>query len=91
MEQENLRPTEDELMAREDKCRKALKTVGRAVFMRMFVTGLLVWALLQTELRLWVMGLMSFVLVINLGGMLPLVTELKARRRELKEIMDQYE
>lgn len=85
------RPSEDELMEREEKCRKSIKTVGKAVFMRVFVTALLIWALLQTELQLWVMGLMAFVLVINLSGMFPLFTELKKQRRELKAIMDQYE
>ena len=38
--EEILKPTEDELMAAEEKCRKAIKTVAKAVFMRLFVTGL---------------------------------------------------
>ena len=91
MEEKVKRPSEDELMEAEEKCRKAIKTVGRAVFMRIFVTALLVFCLLQTELQLWVIGLMAFVLIINLSGMLPLTTELRKQRRLLKTIMDQYE
>ena len=89
MEKE-LCPTEDELMEREDKCRKALKTVGKAIFMRLFVTALVVWIVIQNGMEFWVMGLMLFVLLINLGGLLPLCGELKKRILELRSIMDQY-
>lgn len=90
MQQEN-RSSEDLLMEREEKCRKARKSVSKAIFMRLFVTGLLLWVLFQTAMELWVLGLMAFVLLINVSGLLPLVTELRKRNRELKEIMDQYE
>ena len=89
MEKE-LCPTEDELKEREEKCRKALKTVGKAIFMRLFVTALLVWIVIQNGMEFWVMGLMLFVLLINLGGLLPLCGELKKRILELRSIMDQY-
>lgn len=91
MEDEILRPSEDELMQREEKCRKAIKTVVRAILMRLFVTGLLIWVVFQTSMELWVIGMMVFVLIINLSGLLPLGQELKKQRRLLKEIMDQYE
>ena len=83
--------SEEELMEREEKCRKSLKTLGRAIFMRLFVTGLLIFALLRSEMQLWGYGLMAFVLVINIGGSLPLLTEFKRKRLELKSIMEQYE
>ena len=91
MEEEILRPSEDELMEREEKCRKARKTVTKAIAMRLFVTVLLVWILFQTAMELWVIGLMIFVMLINLSGLLPLIAELKKQNRLLKEIMDQYE
>ena len=91
MEEEILRPGEDELMEQEDKCRRSLKTVGKAVFMRLFVTGLLIWVLVQSAMDLWIIGLIALVLLINLTGLLPLVSELRKRRAELKSIMDQYE
>jgi len=90
MEMEH-RPTEDELMEQEEKCRKALKTVGKAIFMRLFVALLLVWIVFQTGMDLWIIGLMVFVLLINLSGLLPLGAELKKRIRELRSIMEQYE
>ena len=91
MEQEEIRPSEDELMAREDKCRKARKTVTKAIAMRVFVTALLLWVVFQTSMELWIIGLMVFVMLINLSGLLPLVSELRKQNRLLREIMDQYE
>ena len=90
MENENLL-SEEELMEREERCRKSIKTVGKAVFMRLFVSGLLIWVALQTGMELWVIGMLAVVLIINLSGMLPLTAELRKQRRLLKEIMDQYE
>lgn len=90
MEMEN-RPTEDVLMEQEDKCRKARKTVRKAILMRLFVTALLIWVVFQTAMEPWIIGLMAFVLLINLSGLLPLGAELKKQNRLLKEIMDQYE
>lgn len=78
-------------MEREETCRKTIRTVGKAVAMRLFVTGLLIWILFQTAMAPWVIGLMIFVLMINVGGLFPMLTELKLRRRELKSIMAQYE
>ena len=91
MERDTLRPTEDELMEREEKCRKAIRTVARAIFMRLFAAVLMFWALTRTELELWVLGLMAFVLLITVSGLLPLGTELKKRRQELRSILDQFE
>ena len=88
MENENL--TEDSF-DREERCRKAIKTVGKAVFMRLFVTVLLVAAMVQAELELWALGLIAFVMIINLSGLLPLGAELKKRRAELKEILAEEE
>ena len=90
MEKENLPPEEDSF-EREERCRKAIKTVGKAIFMRLFVTAILIWAVLQANMELWVIGLMAFVLIINLTGLLPLISELKKRRKELKAIIAEEE
>ena len=89
--EEILKPTEDELMAAEEKCRKAIKTVAKAVFMHVFVTGLLIWIALQSSMETWTLGLIAMVLLINLSGLLPLGKELSKRIRDLRSIMDQYE
>lgn len=90
MENEKLIPEQDSL-DREDRCRKALKTVSKAIFMRLFVTAILIWAVLQADMDLWVVGLMILVMVVNLTGMLPLITEWKKRRKELKQILEEDE
>ena len=90
MEKDILFPEEDSL-DKEDRCRKAIKTVGKAIFMRIFVAALLIWAMVRAELELWVVGLIAFVMLINLSGLLPLGAELKKRWAELKEILAEEE
>lgn len=90
MDDEQLTP-EPDIYDREDQCRKAIRTVGKAIFMRLLVTALLVFILLGKGMQIWVIGLMAFVLVINLAGMLPLIQELRKQRKMLKEILAQEE
>lgn len=85
------RISEDELMSREEDCRKDMKTVAKAIFMRIFVLVLLLWIFTKTAMELWVMGMIAFVLLMTAGGMLPLLAEFKKRRAELKSILEQYE
>ncbi len=86
---ENL--SEEDLMGQEDRCRSAMKTVAKAIFMRLFVTVLLVWVLLKTSGQIWIIGMMVLVVIVNLSGMLPLAAEWKKCRKELRSILDQYE
>lgn len=90
MADENLTP-EPDIYDREDQCRKSIRTVGKAVFMRLFVTALLIFVLIGNGMQGWVIGLIVFVLIINLTGMLPLVQELRKQRKLLKEILDEAE
>jgi len=78
-----------DLLEREERCQKAMKTIGKAIFMRLFICGLLVWVVLRTAMEPWVIGLMLLVLVINLTGTLPLITELKKRRAEWKNLLEE--
>ena len=91
MEEQYIRPTEDELIAQEEKCRKSMRPVAKAVFMRIFVMALLVWAMIQATMELWIVGIVVFVMLITLAGMLPLIREWNKQRKKLKEILDQYE
>lgn len=84
-------PTEEELMQQEERCRRARKAVAKAILMRLVVTGLLIWVAVQSAMKPWMVGLMAFVLIVNLSGLLPLVAELRSRSRELKHILSQYE
>lgn len=90
MEQENTTPEMD-AYDREEQCRKVLRTVGKAIFMRLLVTALLIFILIGTGMQVWVIGMMVFVLIINLAGMLPLVQEWKKQRKLLKEILAEEE
>lgn len=78
-------------MDREERCKKALKTVGKAIFMRLFVTAVLIWVVFQTNMEVWVVGLIVFVMIINLSGLLPLSLEMKKKYGEFKQILDLYE
>jgi uncharacterized membrane protein HdeD (DUF308 family) len=80
-----------DLSEREERCQKAMKTVAKAIFMRLVVTGLLIWVILSTVRELWVVGLMLLVLVINVTGILPLAAELKKRRAEWKLLLEEEE
>lgn len=82
---------EPDIYDRENQCRKAIRTVGKAVFMRLLVTALLIFVLIGNGMQGWVIGLIVFVLIINLTGMLPLVQELRKQRKLLKEILDEEE
>ena len=80
-----------DLLEREERCQKAMKTVTKAIFMRMAVTGLLVWVIFSRIRELWVAGLMLLVLLINVTGSLPLFAELKKRRIEWKNLLEEEE
>jgi len=91
MEKESIQISEDILMEQEENCRKALKTLAKALFMRLFVLILLFFILFRGDMELWIIGLMLFLLIITVGGALPLVSEWKKQRRRLREILNQYE
>ena len=80
-----------DLLEREERCQKAMKTITKAIFMRMVVTGLLVWVIFSRIRELWVAGLMLLVLLINVTGSLPLIAELKKRRMEWKSLLEEEE
>ncbi len=80
---------EEDSFAREERCRKALNTVGKAIFMRLFVVVLLILVAVKAQTSFAVVLMLLLVLVINLSGMLPLVKEWKARKAELNQILDE--
>ena len=80
-----------DLLEREERCQKAMKTVTKAIFMRMAVTGLLVWVIFSRIREFWVAGLMLLVLLINVTGSLSLIAELKKRRMEWKSLLEEEE
>ena len=89
MEPENQTPESEDLYDREEKCQRAMKTVGRACLMRLLVAALLVFILIRSPGSLLLWGLVGFVLLINLGGMLPLLAELRKRRWEYRQLLQE--
>ena len=76
----------DELFDLEERCAKSIRTVARAIFIRIAVSGLLIWVVLAVNHTPVVIGLAAFVLLMNLMGLFPLVRELRKRLREQKEL-----
>lgn len=80
-----------DVLEREERCEKTLKTLRKAMIMRLFVTAVLIWAVFRAEMEVWVIGLMGLVMLINLTGLLPLYQEWKKRRAEWKQIIAEDE
>ena len=78
----------DSFFLEDERITKALKTVRKAVIMRIVVMVLLIWTLFQTAMEPWIIGLMVFVLVINLAGMIPLVREWRAQKQKLDDLWE---
>ena len=86
----DLEPKENmTLLEREERCQKAMKAVGKAIFMRLVVSAILIWAVMRAPMDVWVVGLMLLVLLINLTGILPLAAEMKKRRAEWKQLLSE--
>ena len=80
-----------DLSEREERCQKAIKAVFKAIFMRLTVCGLLIWAVFCSDLDLWVIGLMLLMMLMNLSGILPLASELKKQRAVWKQLLEEEE
>ena len=89
MDQAQQTPDTEDLYDREEKCQRAMKTVGRACLMRLLVAALLVFILIRSPGSALLWGLVGFVLLINLSGMLPLLAELRKRRREYRQLLQE--
>ena len=89
MAQENQTPESEDLYDREEQCQRAMKTVGRACLMRLLVAAVLIFVLIKTPGSVLLWGLVGFVLLISLGGMLPLLAELRKRRREYRQLLQE--
>ena len=80
-----------DLYEREEQCLKAIKTVRKAVFMRILVAALMVWAVAMQPKQPIVWGLMVFVLLIDVLGAWPLVQEWKRQKKLFEELVSQEE
>ena len=87
MDNENLTPEED-VYDREDRCRRVIKNVTKAIVMRLVVVVLVIWAFTRAETNPWLIGLMLLLVVLITVSSLPILNkELSARRKELKALI----
>ena len=84
MQQENL-----DLYEREEQCINAIRTVRRAVFMRLLVLVLMIFAVAKNPREAMVWGLMLFVLIVDVLGALPLIAEWKKQKQQLDDLIAQ--
>ena len=77
------------LEERQERCQKAMKAVAKAIVMRLLVFVILIMAVIRSGMPVWAVGLMGLVMLINLTGLLPLVSELKKRRQEWKCLLEE--
>ena len=79
----------DELYEQEEACQKAIRTVRKAMFMRLVVTGLMIWVVATNPVQKWSWGLAAFVLLINTLGTLPLWQEYRRQKQKWKLLIQQ--
>lgn len=90
MENEFVLPEED-LFEREEKCQKAIRTVTKALIMRLVVVGLMVWVVITNPRDGWAWGLMAFVALITVVGAVPLWQERTRQKKLLRNLIEQEE
>ena len=91
MEEPQERIDQDALYAQEEQCQKTIRTVGKALFMRLVVAALMVWVAVSNPNKIWAWGLAAFVLLVDLTGAVVLWKELSGQRKRLKELIAQEE
>ena len=79
------RSSEMDILEREERCRRALKTVSKAIIMRFLVLGILAWAALRNSMAIGVVCILSLAGILNLAGILTLWAEWKKQRGILAE------
>ena len=81
-------PLEGDAYQKMERCEKAIRTVRKAVLMRLFLTGLLVYIPIAAKLRGAALVLL-LVAAINLSGLLPLMGEWKKQKTALDKLLDE--
>lgn len=76
---------------REERCRKAIRTIGKAIAVRIAACVLLLVAVLRTGAAPLALGLTAFALLVILAGVFPLAAELRKQRGGLNECLQQQE
>lgn len=76
---------------REERCRKTIRTLLKAIFMRAAAGVLLAVAVVRANAAPIALGLTAFALLLILSGLIPIVRELKKQRMILTECLEEQE
>lgn len=74
---------------REERCRKTMRTLLRAIIVRIAAGVLLAVAVVRVGASSVALGLTGFALLLILSGLFPLMMELKKQKEILKECLDE--
>lgn len=74
---------------REERCRKTIRTLLRAIIVRIAAGALLAVAVVRAGVSSVALGLIGFALLLILSGLFPLTMELKKQKDILKDCLDQ--
>lgn len=72
---------------REERCRKTIRTLLKAILMRAAAGILLIVAVVRSEAAPVALGLSVFVLLVILAGVVPLVRELQKQTQLLRDCL----
>lgn len=89
--EEEKKLSQDDLFEKEEKCQKTIRVVRKAIVMRLVLAALMIWVVSCNPQKIWAWGLMAFMLIVDLGGTLPLWKELRKQKLLLNELIDQEE
>ena len=74
---------------REERCRKTIRTLLRAIIVRFAAGVLLAVAVVRAGVSSVALGLTGFALLLILSGLFPLAMELKKQKDILKDCLEQ--
>ena len=74
---------------REERCRKTMRTLLRAIVIRVAAGVLLAVAVVRAGVSSVALGLTGFALLLILSGLFPLAMELKKQKDILKDCLEQ--
>ena len=84
-------PEDESVYQKIERCEKTLRVIRRSVIMRVALTALLLYIPFAAQTGGGVLVLMLFVAVINLSGLLSLVSQWKQKKKELDRLLDEEE
>ena len=80
---------EESVFARIERCEKTIRVIRRSVLMRLALTALLIYIPITSRIPGGALVLIVLVALINLSGLLPLVSQWRIKKKELDTLLDE--